>query len=496
MESCNIKISKQGKYYLTENGKRFTEDQSYIEKISDKYFAFKNFDSGKTIWNFYNITTKKIDLSINDSRLISTEFERNEFTFDEGEYFVVYNKTNLSEILRIKKNKDLYNFHYISDGYSIYEGNIYKQNNLLGSLNDFELIYNDESNNHCFRKVDGLAMFYLNKNNIGLNHQCFTFFKQPIPINLEKVILINKNNNNDCVFIFKLKSKYEIIYDNEILYNGLIDETEKNNTFNTANKNMIDFSDGKNKYVITYNRLINGPFEVFDFEFNRIFKNNEYTLFYKDNKIIKYNHQDFKISVTKSPLSFNLHLNSKTEVLFKNGNEYAKLRVGVDDYFFNEKSNDYQKLETAIEIIPYTYENKIYFLDENLNESFIEPKLDVHDLIISDYTYYNENIYVILRDESIEEPNGKYIVYDIKNNRELKTFDSFFEFTEHNGFYLNDIKYHASSFIWTLDEKAGKIVKLPFKTRGMYIRNERLMFKDMNNQRLWFEIDDTIYIKE
>ena len=42
--TCKIKISKQGKYYLTENGKRLTEDQSYIEKISDIYFAFKNFD--------------------------------------------------------------------------------------------------------------------------------------------------------------------------------------------------------------------------------------------------------------------------------------------------------------------------------------------------------------------------------------------------------------------------------------------------------------------
>jgi hypothetical protein len=184
----NIKISKLGKYYLFENGFRLTDDQQYIEKISDTHFAFKNYDSGKTIWNFYNILSKKIDLSIYDGRLISTEFDRDEFTLDEGEYFVVYNKINLSEIIRIKKNKDLYNFHYISDGYSIYEGNIYKLNSLLGSLNDFEIIYDDDTNNHCFRSVDGFAMFYLNKNNIGLNHQCFTFFKQPIPKNLERLL--------------------------------------------------------------------------------------------------------------------------------------------------------------------------------------------------------------------------------------------------------------------------------------------------------------------
>jgi hypothetical protein len=280
------------------------------------------------------------------------------------------------------------------------------------------------------------------------------------------------------------------------MYNGYIDETENNNTFNIGNKSMIDFSDGKNKYVITNNNVINGPFEIFDFEFNRIFKNNDYTLFYKEGKIIKYNHDDYKINIEDSPYTFNLHLNTKTEVLFKNGNEYAKLSIGDDDYLFNEKRNDFQKLETVIDIVPYTYENKIYYLDENLNESFIVPKLDVRDLVISDYTYYNNNLYVILRDEEIQEPNGKYIVYDIKKNRELKTFDSFFEFTEHNGFYLNDIKYHASSFIWTLDEKGSKLVKLPYKTRGMYIRNNKLMFNDMNNQTLWFPIHDSIYTKE
>ncbi len=445
---------------------------------------------------FYNISSKENDLYIDYGRLISTDFSRDEFTIDEGEYFVVYNKFNLNQILRIKKNNDLYNFHYISDGYSIYEGNLYKVNNLLGSLNDFELIYNDETNDNYIRKVDGFPMFYLNKNNIGLNHQCFTFFKQPIPINLEKVIVINKNHKNDCVFIFKTKTNYEIRHDNKILYNGLIDETENNNTFNTGNKSLIDFSDGKNKYVISNNNVINGPFEIFDFEFNRIFKNNDYTLFYKESKIIKYNHDDYKINIEDSPYTFNLHLNINTEVLFKNGNEYAKLSIGDDEYFFNDKSDEFQKLETAIEIIPYTYENKIYFLIENLKEASIEPTIDVSDLMIFDYTYFNENIYVILRDEETQDPIGKYIIYDIKNNRELKTFDSFFEFTEHNGFYLNDIKFHASSFIWTLDEKGSKLIKLPFKTRGMYIRNNKLMFNDMNNQTLWFPIDDSIYNKE
>ena len=36
-----IKISKQGKYYLSENQSRLTEDQPYIEKISETHFAIK-----------------------------------------------------------------------------------------------------------------------------------------------------------------------------------------------------------------------------------------------------------------------------------------------------------------------------------------------------------------------------------------------------------------------------------------------------------------------
>lgn len=56
----NIKISKQGKYYLSENGYRLTNDQQYIEKISDNHFAFKNYDSGKTTWNFTIFQAKKM----------------------------------------------------------------------------------------------------------------------------------------------------------------------------------------------------------------------------------------------------------------------------------------------------------------------------------------------------------------------------------------------------------------------------------------------------
>ncbi len=56
--------------------------------------------------------------------------------------------------------------------------------------------------------------------------------------------------------------------------------------------------------------------------------------------------------------------------------------------------------------------------------------------------------------------------------------------------------FHASSFIWTLDEKAEKIVKLPFKTRGINIRNEKLIFTDMSYQTFSMSIEEAIYIKE
>jgi hypothetical protein len=56
--------------------------------------------------------------------------------------------------------------------------------------------------------------------------------------------------------------------------------------------------------------------------------------------------------------------------------------------------------------------------------------------------------------------------------------------------------FHASSFIWTLDEKAEKIIKLPFKTRGINIRNEKLIFTDMSYQTVSMPIEEAIYIKE
>jgi hypothetical protein len=197
-----------------------------------------------------------------------------------------------------------------------------------------------------------------------------------------------------------------------------------------------------------------------------------------------------------SPLEFTLHLNTKTDVLFKNGNEYAKLSVGDEEYYYNDTTNLFTKLENSIDLIPYVFVDKVNFLDNDLTEKSIKPDFDIRDLMISDYTYYKNNLYLIFRDEEIPEQNGKHIVYDVLNNTIIKTFESFMEFTSHQGFFLNDIKYHASSFIYTLDENGKKIIKLPFKTRGMYIRNEKLMFNDMNNQTLWFPIDDTIYIKE
>ena len=70
------------------------------------------------------------------------------------------------------------------------------------------------------------------------------------------------------------------------------------------------------------------------------------------------------------------------------------------------------------------------------------------------------------------------------------------EFTSHQGFFLNDIKYHASSFIYTLDENGKKIVKLPFKTRGISVIDKTIKFYDMSYQTVSLELDEPIYIKE
>jgi hypothetical protein len=56
--------------------------------------------------------------------------------------------------------------------------------------------------------------------------------------------------------------------------------------------------------------------------------------------------------------------------------------------------------------------------------------------------------------------------------------------------------FHASSFIWTLDEKAEKIVKLPFKTRGISIESNSFQFTNMSYQTVSMPIEEAIYIKE
>ncbi len=67
---------------------------------------------------------------------------------------------------------------------------------------------------------------------------------------------------------------------------------------------------------------------------------------------------------------------------------------------------------------------------------------------------------------------------------------------KNNSFYINNLMFDAWSFIWTLDEKAEKIVILPFKTREINIRNEKLIFTDMSYQTFSMSIEEAIYIKE
>ncbi len=492
-----IKITKQGEYYISNNNIRATEDYRFIEKISGKYYALKKHEDGKVNWDFFNIELNKIELSIKDARLISNGFEEDTFTLDRTTCFSVYNKSDLKELFSIDKNEDLYNFYCIGNGYSIYENNIYKGSSKIGPISSFQVLYANEEKNYKIIKLEDVSLFYINRDDYGLNHKRFTIFNKSIPNKINNLYVISKNFKNKNLFIFKTNTEFVVISGDEVIYKGDIDEENGNKIFNYANSEVIEFSNGSGHYIITNNQFVNGPFKVNNFEKNRIFKCKEYSLFYKDKHIIKYNHIDHTLSIHQdSPFEFTLHLNVNTDVLFMNGNEYAKLSISDNEYFYNNKTNNFVKLENAINLIPYIFENEIYYLDENLCEKFLKPELDVRDLVISDYTYYKNKLYVILRDEEVPEPNGEYIVYDVNNNCILKTFNSFFEFTNHQGFFLNDIKYHSSSFVYTLEENGRKIVKLPFKTRSIRVLEGSVNFKGMFDETITLPLDEPIYLKE
>lgn len=491
-----IKISKTGKYYLFNQGVRITEDQSNIIKINESHFAFYNLEDGKNKWEFYNTQTQSIDFTISNKQGNKLNIEKEVFWIKLDSSFVFFDRKTLKQLYCINEIEDFYNFHYIGNGFSIYENEIYKESKPIGAINSFPVLYQNDEKKYKIIKIEDVSLFFIDEENFSLNNQRFTIFEKSIPEKIDELYVVSKNLENKTVFFFNTGDLFIVISSNEIIYKGKIDLENGNKIFDIANAEMINFSNGNDKYVITNNNLLNGPFEINDFEYNRFFKCKAYTLYYKDNFIIKYNHSDHKLSIQNSPYEFNLHLNVKTDVLFKNVNEYAKLSVGDEEYFYNEKTNSFNKLENSIDLIPYIFVDTIYFLDYDLTEKSIKPEFDIRDLMISDYTYYKNNLYLILRDEEIPEPNGKYIVYDVLNNTTMKIFESFVEFTSHKGFFLNDSKFHASSFIYTLDENGGKIVKLPFKTRGVSIIKEKLKFRDMSYQTLELEIDEQIYLKE
>jgi hypothetical protein len=491
-----IKISKEGTFYLSENNIRLTNNFSNIELINDTFYLLESRDNGIISYSFYNLNSKKNDFEIQNVRMISKPNNNNHFTLDAIDHFVVYEVNTFKEIVKIKKNIDLYNFFYISDGYSIYEENLYKGSSVFGKLADFPVVYKEEEERLCVRKIELVYISYLDINSYGLDNRMFTIFKTPLPKNIDYIYVANKNFAKESILFIKSNEVFEIRSGNKIIYTGKIDEDSIRNTYNVANKSMLNISDGDKKYIITPNLAISGPLNVSDFEFNRIFKCQEYTLYYKDNFIVKYDTETHTITENKSKLSFELHLNVKTDVLFIREKEYALLSIGDEMYFYNDIIHDFVKIEESIYIVPYIYENSIYFLDENLQESLVIPELDIRDLIVSDYTYFNNNIYVILKDEEIAEPNGTYIVYDVKNKKVLKSFNSFIEFTDHIGFYLNDIKHHSSSFIYSLDINSGKIIKMPFKTKGLYYRDNQLLYKNMFNTSVKLNPNEQIYLKE
>jgi hypothetical protein len=175
-----IKISKQGKYYLSKDNIRLCEDCSFIEKINESLYALKIQENASVSWKFFNCDTNKVDLSLTNSRLISDNFLNDTFTFDRGACFSVYDKSTLEELFSITKNEDKYDFYYIGKGYSVYENNIYNGPSKIGAINDFPILYKNEEDKHRIIKLEGISLFYFNRNDYELKFKGFTIFNKSI----------------------------------------------------------------------------------------------------------------------------------------------------------------------------------------------------------------------------------------------------------------------------------------------------------------------------
>jgi hypothetical protein len=202
------------------------------------------------------------------------------------------------------------------------------------------------------------------------------------------------------------------------------------------------------------------------------------------------------LTIYPSPFDFKIHGNVKNEMLYHNSKEYARLSIGYDNYFYNDLTEEITQLKELLYIRPYLYENNVCYLDETLTERVEKVEFDILDSIITDYTYYKDNLYVIIRDESTVGPNGESILYNVTSRKIVKIFNSFVSFASHTLFLINEQVYRSSCPIYTLDNIGSKVIKLPFNARSINERNNKLLIYDKNYKNLKLSLEDSIYTKE
>jgi hypothetical protein len=505
----NIKISKEGKYYLSQNNIRVSIDYDEIEKLNESYFACRKreLDYSQTYF-FLNAVNANIEMAIENCLFRGKCLGKNKyFILDQKRNYKVFESDTLKEVITISKSKDYHDFVYIKESYYFLDEYIYNGNEILGKLNDFDIIYKDE-NFYTIRKINDFYLFSIEQNGYPHDHREYTLIKNEISTEINTIV-INSSVSSGLFLFIKSNNKYNIYYDGNLIHHCKIDEEKFPFTTNFFGEVFIHFYIDQKLYFLTKNKEIHGPFSINDFEYKQIHENHYYKIFYCDKHLIKYDKFFYKITIEKINFNFT---KTRSKVLYIKDNSYELLMLEDQLFFYNNFTNKFDLLDDRTEIIPEIFVDEIYYLGYDLLPKIAKPKINILDLGISDYMYFNNNLYLILADIELidgnKSDNSNYIVYDVNNDIVLKTFNSFIEFNSNFQFLLADTKYHASSFIYTLDQSAKKIIKLPFKTKGINDNEELIKSKvidvleygicfiNMDSTEVLLTNTDPIYVKE
>ena len=112
--------------------------------------------------------------------------------------------------------------------------------NYIGSC----ILYANEEKNYKIIKLEDVSLFYINRDDYGLNHKRFTIFNKSIPEKINNLYVISKNFKNKNLFIFKTNNEFVVISGDEVIYKGEIDEENGKKIFDYANSEVIEFSNG------------------------------------------------------------------------------------------------------------------------------------------------------------------------------------------------------------------------------------------------------------